>query len=296
MPHVRVQRFGTGDRQHHGAHRKDAELAVVHEEHEGMMRNQCLQDAWLTHDAAHAKHTEGNEPGQGDGSKQGPDATGSVLLDRENAEQDENGDWRHVVGRGRAQHFDAFDRRQHRNGRRDHGVAKKQRRAEQADDHYDPAGPQPADATLGQRHQGHDAAFTLVVRAQDEGGVLDRHHRDQRPENQRQHAEHVFTQWFHAMLAKGFAKRIQRTGADVTEYNAYGQEAERKQPLVVGLFTGHGFAHDNSPPLSGNRTCSIALSSAWTSTRLPREAARSSGLTGGRCMVGMGLLLSEVRP
>mgnify|MGYP000679855598 CR=1 FL=1 len=133
------------------------------------------------------------------------------------------------------QHFDAFDRRQHRNGRRDHGVAKKQRRAEQADDHYDPAGPQPADATLGQRHQGHDAALAAVVGARDERHVLAADHRHQRPEHQRQNAEHVLRRDRHRMVraAEDFLQRIQRAGTDVAVDDA---ERCQRKTAEAGFF------------------------------------------------------------
>ena len=50
-------------------------------------------------------------------------------------------------------------------------------------------------AAQRQRQQRHDAALALVVGAHDEHDVLQRHHDDQRPEDQRQHAQHVLAAW-----------------------------------------------------------------------------------------------------
>ncbi|KAG1242640.1 hypothetical protein G6F65_022913 [Rhizopus arrhizus] len=94
-------------------------------------------------------------------------------------------------GRG---HLQAFNRTQHRDRRGDHTVAEEQRGAENAEDadHIGRARPV-AQCALGQRHQRHDAALAVVVGAHDDGHVLQRDHDVQRPERQRQHAQHGCT-------------------------------------------------------------------------------------------------------
>ena len=88
---------------------------------------------------------------------------------------------------------EALDRAEHRDGRRDHAVAVEQRRAEQAE--RDRASPRLfalAHRRLrDERQQREDAALAVVVGAHHEDQVLDRDDERQRPEDQRQHAEHV---------------------------------------------------------------------------------------------------------
>ena len=85
---------------------------------------------------------------------------------------------------------EAFDRAQHRDRRRDHAVAVEQRRAEQSD-RDERAVRRFAALRSDERDQRQDAALALVVGAHDEEQVLDRDRDDERPEDQRQDAEHV---------------------------------------------------------------------------------------------------------
>ena len=81
----------------------------------------------------------------------------------------------------------AFDRREHRKRRRDHGIAVEERGGDDAEkDQVVPAAPE---RPLGQRHERERAALAVVVGADEDDDVFDRHHEDQRPEDQRQDAE-----------------------------------------------------------------------------------------------------------
>ena len=85
----------------------------------------------------------------------------------------------------------ALDGTEHRDRRRDRAVAIEQRRADQTKHQQSPARHVPAwhCRALQQRQQGDDAALAAVVGAQDEKRVLDRDDEDQRPQDQRHHAE-----------------------------------------------------------------------------------------------------------
>ena len=88
-----------------------------------------------------------------------------------------------------------------------------------------------------ERGQREDAAFALVVGAQHERDVLDRHHEHQRPEDQRQHAEHVVVRRRHRVRSEeALAHRVERAGADVAVDHAERGQGERKQWNRLGLF------------------------------------------------------------
>ncbi|MNO43731.1 hypothetical protein D3C76_339590 [compost metagenome] len=88
--------------------------------------------------------------------------------------------------------LEPLNRREHRDSRGDHAVPVEKCRTEEAKQneyftHSRIGGCRPT----GQCRQRHDPAFTLVVGAQNEQHVLDRDHPDQRPEDQRQNAQHA---------------------------------------------------------------------------------------------------------
>jgi hypothetical protein len=82
-----------------------------------------------------------------------------------------------------------------------------------------------------------DAAFAVVVRAQDERDVLDRHDDDERPQHERQHTEHVGGVDRHRMVlvAEHLLDRVQRTRADVAVDDAERRERERSASRRVGF-------------------------------------------------------------
>ena len=115
-----------------------------------------------------------------------------------------------------------FERRQHRNRRRDGAVAIDQRRAEQTR-HDDRRTPHPFDAE--QRHQGQDAALAVIVDAHRDEHVFDRRDDKQRPDHQRQDAEDAIRRGVAAEKVERGFERIERARADIAEH-----DAERRQP------------------------------------------------------------------
>ena len=81
-------------------------------------------------------------------------------------------------------HGEPLNRRQHRNGGRDHTVAIKQRSGENAQQNGDPAIAGTANMPRQQGDQRQRAALPLVIRAHQNGDILDRHDQSHRPENQ----------------------------------------------------------------------------------------------------------------
>jgi hypothetical protein len=105
------------------------------------------------------------------------DAPGAKPLNGEQQEQNDHGDRDDHALERRRDDVQAFDRAEHGDHRRDHPVAVKQRRAEQAEpDENDPS-PRQRTALLlkDQREKRENPALAAVVRAHDEHDVL---HRD----------------------------------------------------------------------------------------------------------------------
>jgi len=93
MPHVGVQRFGAGQRQHHGTENGHAHAWVVDEELHRPGRVERLQDLRALHDAVHAQRTDRHEPQHHDRPEQNADARGAVLLDQEQRHQQQDCQW-----------------------------------------------------------------------------------------------------------------------------------------------------------------------------------------------------------
>ena len=88
----------------------------------------------------------------------------------------------------RRRELQALDRRKHRNRRRDHGIAEEHRGADHAEEKTS-AVRRPS-ARLASAVSDKRAALAVVVGAQQDQNVFDRDDDDQRPEDERQHAEH----------------------------------------------------------------------------------------------------------
>ena len=138
-----------------------------------------------------AERGDRQEPAQHDRPEDAADEGRALLLDGEQADQDDDGERHHGGRQGRRVDLQALEGAQHGDRRRDGAVAVEQRGADQADDQQ-PGAPGAGLGVAGrqQRQQGDDAAFAVVVGAQDEQRVLDRDDQDQRPQDERDDAQH----------------------------------------------------------------------------------------------------------
>ena len=189
------------------------------------------------HDAQHGQH---GEPEQHDGAKQPADPRGAAALDHEHADQDHDGDRQHVGGKQRRHGLEPFDGAQHRDGGGDHAIAVEHGGAEDAkQDEPAPAAHGDAPQRRGQGSQREDAAFAVVVGAQDKGHVFERDHDEQRPEDEREHAEHVVRRGLDGVVAgEALAQRIERRRADVAVDHAQGSNGQQRKRFAPGLSVG----------------------------------------------------------
>jgi hypothetical protein len=97
----------------------------------------------------------------------------------------------------------------------DHGVSVEKRRAGDAEPEQERRAA--SCPVLAERHQREGAALAVVVGAQQHEDVFQRHDERQRPQDEREHADHRFSRRRPAALGgrDGFAERIKRARADV---------------------------------------------------------------------------------
>ncbi|MGY4312990.1 hypothetical protein ACVWW1_002293 [Bradyrhizobium sp. JR3.5] len=134
MPHVGIHRLTAGDGEERGTEDREADVKILmDQEIERIERAQCDQHAGRLDDAVNAQRREHGEPEQHHRAEDLADEAGALLLHEEQADQDHDGERHHRRRqRGRVD-LQAFDRRQHGNGRRDRAVAIEQGGADQAD-------------------------------------------------------------------------------------------------------------------------------------------------------------------
>ena len=102
-------------------------------------------------------------------------------------EQDQPGERHDIVLKRRRGDLQAFDRRQHRDRRRDQRVAIEERGADDAE--QDDGKALAADRAIGKGHQRKRPAFAVIVGAEQDQHVFDRDDQNQRPDDERQNAE-----------------------------------------------------------------------------------------------------------
>jgi hypothetical protein len=137
-----------------------------------------------------------------------------------------------VVEGGRDQ-LQPFHRRQHGNRRCDDGVAKKHGSADDAEQKDERGAP--PERACRQRSERQRAALAVVVRPQQQDHVFEGDHDDQRPQDQREHAEHDGT-GHRAGFSRGHhcdAERIERAGADIAIDDADAAQGHRPQARLV---------------------------------------------------------------
>ena len=126
----------------------------------------------------------------------------------------------------------AFDGREHRDGRRDHRVADEHRRADHAENHErDRAAPE---RSLPQRHQRQRSALAVIVGAQQQQHVLNCHHDNERPQDQRQHTEddRAADLTMAGRIRDGFTEGVERRRADVAIDDANATQRQSPERLL----------------------------------------------------------------
>ena len=227
----------------------------------------------------------------GDRSEPGRDRRRAAALHAEQPDQDREAQRDDVGLEGGRRELQPFDRRQHRDRRRDDRVAVEQRGAGHAEQrHREDVAPHDA---LKQRHQRERAALAVVVGAHDQEHVFQRHDDDQRPQHQRHDAEHHLARERAAGGRGGqaFLERVERARADVAVDDADGAERQGPEPgarmgvlRLGGRRGGMGDRHSLDTLLRRRlfRLAERVSSGAWRRPSVRRAGSRSRARSGRR--------------
>ena len=136
MAHVGIERLGAGHGQEHGAERQKPDMAVVEEEADAVGRAERGEDARIVDEVSEPADRHGDEPDDVIGPNQAATAAVPRLCTLNSPtriarlERDDEGLER------RRRELQPFDRRQHRDRRRDDRVAIEQRGAGHAEQRH----------------------------------------------------------------------------------------------------------------------------------------------------------------
>jgi hypothetical protein len=231
MAEIGVERLAAGHGKKHRAERGKADPAVAPQEHHPVARIEGRKHARVLRDMGNAAESKGDEPDKGDRTKESGNACRAVRLHREETEQDQHGQRHDIVLERRRGDLQTFDRRQHRDRRRDQRVAVEECGADDAE--QDDGEALAADRAIGERHQRKRAAFAVIVGAEQDQHVFDGDDQDQRPDDQREDAEDHRLERSLAAARRGmhgFAHGIEWARADVAIDDA--DAAERQPPEI----------------------------------------------------------------
>ena len=132
MAHVGVKRFRAGSAEKNRAEHQKAGEAVAEQIGEAVARIERHQHPRMVHNSAHSEHADGEKPQRHDRPEQLADAVAALRLQRKQADQDHRRQGDDIRRNRRHRGLQAFERAQHRDGRRDGAVAIKERGAENA--------------------------------------------------------------------------------------------------------------------------------------------------------------------
>jgi hypothetical protein len=219
------------------------------EKSHGVGRIERREHPWVVGDMGQPCHAEGDEPQRHDRPEKRSDVSRAARLHREQRDQDQHRERHHVALQLRRRHLQAFDRRQHRDGWREQRIAVEQGRGDHAEYKDHELGVAGFQCSLGERHQGQCAAFTLVVGAKQDEHILGGDDEEQGPQDQRQHADDRPARQVTLRAASRIerdAERVKRARADVAVNDAHAAKRQRPEcsplRLAVGTVYSRGFA------------------------------------------------------
>ncbi len=182
----------------------------------------------------HTEHHEHEKPAEHHGPEERANPRRSLSLQEEESRQEHDGHGHHVRGKHRRRDLEPLHRAEHRDRGRDHAVPEEQRSAEEPQEDEKPVGSPPLVAFWQQNgDECDDPALPVIVRPHDEDQVLERDDPDERPEDQREYAQHVLVADRNSVLApETDADRVERTGSDVPEHHPHGQKRKHQETPV----------------------------------------------------------------
>ena len=239
MAEVGIQRFAASDAEEDSAEGDEADLAMREHERNRVIGIDRREHCQVVDDMVRAERSQREKPHHHHRPEGCGDPVRTAALHGEQDHEDQHRQRHDVMfelGRGELQ---TFDGRQNRNRRRDHGIAEEHRCPHDAEREQHPG--LTAERALAKRHQGQGAPFAVVVGAQKQQHVFRRHHDEQRPQHQRQHAQHDRTgdDPCSGRIMSRLAESVERRGADVAKHHADGAQSQ-----APGAVSGSGLARE----------------------------------------------------
>ncbi len=189
-----------------------------------MRRVEGKQNFRIVDDVGKAHGRDNDEPQSGHRREKLGDAGGSSKLDSEKRGQDRERDRHDITIENGIYHLQAFDGRQHRNGRRDHGIAEEKCRPDDSEQQREAAAT--SSAHVRPAYERQDSALALVVGPHQQKHVFegdetmsDQISSDTTPRRRCAESRSPCEMW-----AERFAKRVERARADVAEDDANASE------------------------------------------------------------------------
>jgi len=152
---------------------------VAQQEADAVGRIEGRQDAQVLDEVVEASQCHHDEPERRDRPEESGDPGRAVALDHEQADEYDEAEGQDVRLEGWRDELQPLHRREHRDCRRDDGIA-----VEQGDAHHaerDDEAARMAERPLGQGDQGGCAALAVVVGAHDDEHVFQRNDEDEGP-------------------------------------------------------------------------------------------------------------------
>jgi hypothetical protein len=215
VPHVGVQGLAARDHEEYTAEDGERLLRMLGDQARRPVGIDAGEHRRVARDGDTAERCEREEPQDHHVAEATANASGALVLQGEQYDDDGDGHRNRGAVECRAEQFQALDGAEYRDRRCDQRIAVEQCRAQRGEQH-DTGGPASpaAGIPLQQGQHRQDAAFAGVVGAQDQQDVLERDDQRQAPQGQRQHAEHRRGRGFAGGVQR-FAEGVQGTGADV---------------------------------------------------------------------------------
>ncbi|MCY1538537.1 hypothetical protein D9M68_740830 [compost metagenome] len=233
MAEIDIERLGTRHREENGADDHEGEAKMGRHEFHPEERIERPQHGGVFDDVHQPRKAEHEEPQPGYRAKHDRHLGRAKALDEKHPDNDDEGDRHHPALHVRRHELDALDRRQHRHGRGNNGVAKEHGGTHDAQ-HRDPDR-RIGESLAGQRHQRQRAAFAIVIGAGDEEHIFERHGQRQRPHDEREQAQHLVVGLSDARAdMHGLAEGVDRTGADIAINHAQCPHQEHRK-IFAGM-------------------------------------------------------------
>ena len=180
MAEIGIERLGAGDGQTDAAEDREGGARVRDQEGHAVIGVECEQDLPIVGDMEKSKARHGDEPQERQRTEEGCDLARAVTLRGEESDQDRQGAGQDIGLEGGGDELQAFEGREHGDGRRDGGIAIEQGGTRHA--HHENRQASSSERALCQCDQGQRAALALVVGPQQQENVFDGNREDQRPE------------------------------------------------------------------------------------------------------------------